>query len=55
MILMQHIAPSRPTDPAVEDELDRLATMPIVQLRARYREVFRSDPPKGVRSGSAPA
>jgi hypothetical protein len=33
-------------DPAVEAELDRLATMPIVGLRVRYRELFRSDPPK---------
>jgi hypothetical protein len=33
-------------DPAVEDELDRLAVMPIAQLRVRYREVFRTDPPK---------
>ena len=39
-------APAQPTDPAVEDELDRLATMPIAQLRIRYREVFRTDPPK---------
>src|ERR1700738_5135570 len=46
MIVMQRIAPSQPTDPAVEDELDRLATKPIAQLRARYREVFRSEPPK---------
>ena len=35
-----------PGDPAVEAELDRLAVMPIAQLRARYREVFRADPPK---------
>jgi hypothetical protein len=33
-------------DPAVEAELDRLAVMPIAQLRVRYREVFRADPPK---------
>ena len=32
-------------DPAVETELDRLPTMPIVQLRVRYRELFRTDPP----------
>jgi Protein of unknown function (DUF2924) len=32
--------------PAVEAELDRLAAMPIAQLRVRYREVFRTDPPK---------
>jgi hypothetical protein len=45
MMVMQQTAPAQPTDPAVEDELDRLATMPIAQLRVRYREVFRSDPP----------
>ena len=37
---------NRPADPAVEAELDRLAVMPIAQLRVRYREVFRTDPPK---------
>jgi DUF2924 family protein len=46
MIVMQHTAPAQPADPAVEDELDRLPVMPIAQLRARYREVFRIDPPK---------
>lgn len=41
-------APSsmKPGDPAVEAELDRLATAPIVELRKRYREVLRTDPPK---------
>lgn len=34
------------TEPAVEAELDRLATMPIVALRKRYRELFRTEPPK---------
>jgi hypothetical protein len=33
-------------DPAVEVELDRLPTMRIVNLRARYRELFRAAPPK---------
>jgi hypothetical protein len=33
-------------DPAIEAELDRLPTTPISQLRARYRELFRADPPK---------
>jgi hypothetical protein len=33
-------------DPAVEAELDRLPTTPIADLRKRYREVFRSEPPK---------
>ena len=43
---MQQTAFAQSTDPAVEAELDRLATMPIVQLRLRYREVFRTNPPK---------
>ena len=34
------------TDPAVEAELDRLVTLPIAQLRTRYREIFRTEPPK---------
>jgi hypothetical protein len=46
MTVVQGTAPAQLTDPAVEADLDRLATMPIVQLRLRYREVFRSDPPK---------
>jgi len=33
-------------DPAVEDELVRLPRMRIVDLRARYRELFRAEPPK---------
>jgi len=33
-------------DPAVEAELDRLPTTPIVDLRKRYRELFRTDSPK---------
>jgi hypothetical protein len=33
-------------DPAVEAELDRLPTMPIADLRKRYHEVFRTEPPK---------
>jgi len=33
-------------DPAVEAELDRLPAMPIVELRKRYGELFRTDPPK---------
>src|SRR5467141_2231101 len=46
MMVVQQTAPVQPADPAVEGELDRLAVMPIVQLRVRYCEVFRSDPPK---------
>jgi len=38
--------PTQVADPAVEAELDRLPTMPIVQLRVRYGELFRTDPPK---------
>ncbi len=33
-------------DPAVEAELDRLPTTPVVDLRKRYRELFRAEPPK---------
>ncbi len=33
------------TDPAVEAELDRLPAMPITDLRKRYRELFRTEPP----------
>jgi hypothetical protein len=33
-------------DPAVEAELDRLPTTPIADLRKRYRELFRTEPPK---------
>src|ERR1700719_3506787 len=46
MMVLQQTAPAQPADPAVEDELNRLPTMPIAQLRVRYREVFRTDPPK---------
>jgi hypothetical protein len=46
MMVVQQIAPAQPAEPAVEDELDRLATMPIAQLRVRYREVFQTEPPK---------
>ncbi len=34
------------TDPKVEAELDRLPKMPIVALRSRYRELFRTEPPE---------
>lgn len=33
-------------DPAVEAELERLPTTPIADLRKRYRELFRTEPPK---------
>src|SRR6202051_4576150 len=45
-MIVQQTAPAQPADPAVEDELGRLAKMSIAQLRVRYREVFRTDPPK---------
>ena len=40
------VTKSQGRDPAVEAELDRLAAMPIVQLRLRYCEVFRAEPPR---------
>jgi hypothetical protein len=43
---VQQIAPVKAADPAVEAELDRLARMAIAQLRVRYRELFRTGPPK---------
>jgi Protein of unknown function (DUF2924) len=46
MTVMQQTAPAQPADPNVEDELDQLATMPIANLRKRYRELFRTEPPK---------
>jgi hypothetical protein len=46
MMVMQQTAPVQPADRNVEDELDQLATMPIVDLRKRYGELFRSEPPK---------
>src|ERR1700680_3967067 len=46
MMAIQQIGPPNPVDPAVEAELDRLATTPIADLRKRYRELFRTEPPK---------
>jgi hypothetical protein len=45
-MVAQQAAPAQPTDPAVEDELDRLPTTPIAELRKRYCELFRTEPPK---------
>jgi hypothetical protein len=45
MTAMPQIAPT-PSVPAVEAELAQLATTPIVQLRVRFQEVFRTDPPR---------
>ena len=33
-------------DPSVENELDRLPKMRITELRNRYRELYRAEPPK---------
>jgi len=46
MTVLLSIPSAQLTDPAVQDELDRLATMPIAQLRLRYVQLFRFDPPK---------
>jgi hypothetical protein len=35
----------RPIDPVVEAELNQLGSASIVDLRARYRELFRTEPP----------
>jgi Protein of unknown function (DUF2924) len=43
---VQPSSSNKQADPVVEAELDRLVVMPIAQLRVRYREVFRGDPPK---------
>jgi hypothetical protein len=39
-------AADRAADPEVEAELERLPNMPIAKLRSRYRELFRTEPPK---------
>src|SRR6266404_9646652 len=46
MMAIQQIALPKPVDPAVEVELDRLPTTPIGDLRKRYSELFRTQPPK---------
>jgi hypothetical protein len=46
MTVVPSLPSAPPADPAVEDELDRLASMPIAQLRLRYAQLFRTDPPK---------
>lgn len=46
MISAQQDPSASYADPAVKAELDWLPTVPISQLRARYRELFRADPPK---------
>src|SRR5713226_217086 len=46
MMAIQQIAPPKPVDPVVEAELDQLPATPIAELRKRYRELFRTEPPK---------
>jgi hypothetical protein len=46
MMAIQQITRPNPIDAVVETELDRLPTTPIADLRKRYRELFRTDPPK---------
>jgi hypothetical protein len=38
--------PKMAADPAVEAELGRLPTTTIADLRVRYRELYRAEPPK---------
>jgi hypothetical protein len=45
-MVVSETVPAQPSNPAVEDELDRLPKMPIIQLRQRYGELFRTEPPK---------
>jgi hypothetical protein len=47
-MVAQQPPPAKSPDPAVEAELDRLTVMPIAQLRVRYRELFRIEPPKAL-------
>jgi hypothetical protein len=46
MMAIQQIALPKSIDPVVEAELDRLPTTPIADLRKRYRELFRTEPPQ---------
>ena len=39
-------AADRAVDREIEAELERLSKMPIAELRNRYRELFRAEPPK---------
>jgi hypothetical protein len=45
-MLMRPSQSNKRANSAVEAELDRLPTTPIVDLRKRYRELFRTEPPK---------
>jgi hypothetical protein len=42
---MKTVRADEAADPKVENELDRLPKMPIADLRNRYRELFRTQPP----------
>jgi hypothetical protein len=46
VIALKARLPATGTDPEVEAELGLLAVTPIAGLRGRYRELFRSEPPK---------
>jgi ribosomal protein S18 len=39
-------AANRAANPEVEAELERLPKTPIAEMRSRYRELFRTEPPK---------
>jgi len=45
MAIPQNVVP-QPINQVVEAELDRLPLTPIADLRKRYRELFRTEPPK---------
>src|SRR5438034_6457170 len=45
MAIPQNVVP-QPINQVVEAELDRLPLTPIADLRKRYRELFRAEPPK---------
>jgi hypothetical protein len=46
MTSSHRVSETNKVDPAVEAELDRLVDMRTVDLRNRYRELFRAEPPK---------
>jgi len=46
MMAIQQVVIPQPVNQAVEAELDQLPVTPIAELRKRYRELFRTEPPK---------
>jgi hypothetical protein len=46
MSITQPSLSGEPDNPAIRQELGQLAVMPVTQLRVRYRELFRTDPPR---------